>query len=205
MIRTYVTTIPLQGRFDLAVNQYQSPDNAETLQTRFPIIQVIKNTVTSEDELKIFAIRSVNGDTARNFELFKEELKNIGIDADASVQEMPLPDDQDGKTLVRLCQTLSDAMPEKTRAYVDITYGTKTIPIVELAALACSEATHLELEIGGVFYGEMKRSNGTSTNCAILHDMTALYHLQGLVGGVHDRASAQMLYQEQLWVNNNDQ
>lgn len=42
MIRTYVTTIPLQGRFDLAVNQYQSPDNAETLQTRFPIIQVIK-------------------------------------------------------------------------------------------------------------------------------------------------------------------
>lgn len=59
MIRTYVTTIPLQGRFDLAVNQYQSPDNAETLQTRFPIIQVIKNTVTSEDELKIFAIRCI--------------------------------------------------------------------------------------------------------------------------------------------------
>ena len=201
MKRCYVTTIPLQGRNDLAKNIYRSKANAEEIETRFPILQVLHNTLQDGDEVHIIAIRSVNGDTTRNFGYLKEELQALGI-SEEHVQEMALPDEQDSQTLIRLCRDLCDALPEKGIAYVDITYGTKTIPLVELAALSCAEATHEELEVGGAYYGEMRRVNGQSVNRGILHDATPLYHLQGLVGGIHgNKETADMIYKQLVWMS----
>lgn len=204
MLRVYITTIPLQGFKDLEKNLYRSTENVKELQTRFPILQVLCNTMQEGDEAKVIAIRSVNGDTTRNFGYFKEELQALGI-SEAQVREMPLPDDQDCHTLIQLCRDLCDALPEKARVYTDITYGTKTIPLVQLAALSCAEATHAELEVGGVSYGEMKRVNGESINCFILHDVTALYHLQGLVGGIRDQETAELVYRQLIWMSENSE
>ena len=87
---------------------------------------------------------------------------------------------------------------------MDITYGTKTIPLVQLAALTCAAATHEELEVGGVYYGEMRRVNGQSVDQSILHDVTPLYHLQGLVGGIHgNKDTAEMVYNQLVWMSQN--
>ena len=95
-------------------------------------------------------------------------------------------------------------LPEKGIAYMDITYGTKTIPLVQLAALTCAAATHEELEVGGVYYGEMRRVNGQSVNQSVLHDVTPLYHLQGLVGGIHgNKDTAEMVYNQLVWMSQN--
>lgn len=203
MKRIYVTTIPLQGRFDLAKNIYRSSANSGDIETRFPILQVLHNTLQEGDDVRIIAIRSVNGDTQRNFGYLKEELQAMGITEDR-IRELPMPDEQDSSTLIRLCRDLCDALPEKGRTYVDITYGTKTIPLVQLAALTCAEATHEELEVGGICYGEMKRVDGQSVNRCILHDATPLYHLQGLVGGIHgNKETAEMIYNQLVWMSQN--
>lgn len=202
MLRVYITTIPLQGFKDLEKNLYRSTENVKELQTRFPILQVLCNTMQEGDEAKVIAIRSVNGDTARNFGYFKEELQALGV-PETQLKELPLPDDQDCNTLIRLCRDLCDALPEKARVYTDITYGTKTIPLVQLAALSCAESTHTELEVGGVCYGEMKRVNGESVNKAFLHNVTALYYLQGLVGGIRDRETAELVYRQLVWMSEN--
>lgn len=203
MKRCYVTTIPLQGRNDLAKNIYRSKANAEEIETRFPILQVLRNTLQDGDEAFIIAIRSENGDTLRNFGYLKEELQSLGLTED-HIRELPMPDEQDSSTLIRLCRELCDLLPEKGCAYMDITYGTKTVPLVQLAALTCAAATHEELEVGGVCYGEMKRINGQSVNRFILHDSTPLYHLQGLVGGIHgNKETAEMVYNQLVWMSQN--
>ena len=112
MKRIYVTTIPLQGRLDLAKNTYRSSANSSDIETRFPILQVLHNTLQEGDDFHIIAIRSVNGDTQRNFGYLKEELQAMGFTED-HIRELPMPDEQDCSTLIRLCRDLCDVLPEK--------------------------------------------------------------------------------------------
>ena len=123
MKRIYVTTVPLQGFRDLAKNTYRSAANSGDIETRFPILQVLHNTLQEGDDFHIIAIRSVNGDTQRNFGYLKEELQAMGFTED-HIRELSMPDEQDCSTLIRLCRDLCDVLPGKGIAYMDITYGT---------------------------------------------------------------------------------
>ena len=39
---------------------------------------------------------------------------------------------------------------------------------------------------------------------SILHDVTPLYHLQGLVGGIHgNKETAEMVYNQLVWMSQN--
>ena len=101
MKRIYVTTVPLQGFRDLAKNTYRSAANSGDIETRFPILQVLHNTLQEGDDFHIIAIRSVNGDTQRNFGYLKEELQAMGFTED-HIRELSMPDEQDCSTLIRL-------------------------------------------------------------------------------------------------------
>ena len=108
--------------------------------------------------------------------------------------------DQRPETLIGLCRDLVDALPQVTRVYACITYGSKSIPVVTLTALTCAEATHTELEVGGVYYGEVKRENGQVLS-ARLYDMAALYQLAGLVGTMRDSKTAEQVFHQLIWMN----
>ena len=69
-----------------------------------------------------------------------------------------------------------------------------------LTALTCAEATHTELEVGGVYYGEVKRENGQVLS-ARLYDMAALYQLAGLVGTMRDSKTAEQVFHQLIWMN----
>ena len=112
MKRIYVTTVPLQGFRDLAKNTYRSAANSGDIETRFPILQVLHNTLQEGDDFHIIAIRSVNGDTQRNFGYLQEELQAMGFTED-HIRELSMPDEQDCSTLIRLCRDLCDVLPEK--------------------------------------------------------------------------------------------
>ena len=111
-----------------------------------------------------------------------------------------LPEDQRPETLIGLCRDLVDALPQVTRVYACITYGSKSIPVVTLTALTCAEATHTELEVGGVYYGEVKRENGQVLS-ARLYDMAALYQLAGLVGTMRASKTAEQVFHQLIWMN----
>ena len=128
-----------------------------------------------------------------------EELAQLGI-AEDQVQQIDLPEDQRPETLIGLCRDLVDALPQVTRVYACITYGSKSIPVVTLTALTCAEATHTELEVGGVYYGEVKRENGQVLS-ARLYDMAALYQLAGLVGTMRDSKTAEQVFHQLIWMN----
>ena len=199
MRNIYLTAVPLQARFDLEQLDYGStrPDGRGT-PTRFPIIQVIRDTMAPGDEAQVIAIRQENKDTARNYAFLLEELASLGI-GEAQVSQLTLPEKQDPATLVDLCRDAADALPQVGRVYACITYGTKTVPVAVLSALRCAEATHTELEIGGLYYGEVQRE-GSVIQAAHLREVTVLYRLAGLVGGIHDTDTAEEVFRQLIWV-----
>lgn len=197
MLKTYITTVPLQGKLDPML--YQRERAEAPTATCFPIVQVIRDTLEPGDTVRLLAIRQENADTARNYQRLLEELAQLGI-AEAQVEPVPLPEDQRPETLIGLCRDLVDALPQVTRVYACITYGSKSIPVVTLTALSCAEATHTELEVGGVYYGEVKRENGKVVG-ARLYEMSALYQLAGLVGTMRDSKTAEKVFRQLIWMS----
>ncbi len=199
MHRTYLTVIPLQGSHDLEQVTYAREGSAPPQATRFPIVQIIRDTLASGDTAQVLAIRQENDDTTRNEQLLLEELAGLGI-PETSVTRLTLPENQNPGTLVQLCRDVADVLPQVTRVYACITYGTKSIPVVTLAALTCVEATHTELEVGGIYYGEIRRQNGRTVS-ARLNDVTVLYQLSGLVGGIRDSKTAEEVFRQLIWMS----
>lgn len=197
MLKTYITTVPLQGKLDPML--YQRERAEAPTATCFPIVQVIRDTLEPGDTVRLLAIRQENADTARNYQRLLEELAQLGIAQD-QVEPVPLPEDQRPETLIGLCRELVDALPQVTRVYACITYGSKSIPVVTLTALTCAEATHTELEVGGVYYGEVKRENGKVVG-ARLYEMSALYQLAGLVGTMRDSKTAEEVFRQLIWMS----
>ena len=197
MLKTYITTVPLQGKLDSML--YQRERAEAPTATCFPIVQVMRDTLEPGDTVRLLAIRQENVDTARNYQRLLEELAQLGI-AKAQVELVPLPEDQRPETLIGLCRDLVDALPQVTRVYACITYGSKSIPVVTLTALSCAEATHTELEVGGVYYGEVKRENGKVVG-ARLYEMAALYQLAGLVGTMRDSKTAEEVFRQLIWMS----
>lgn len=197
MLKTYITTVPLQGKLDPML--YQRERAEAPTATCFPIVQVIRDTLEPGDTVRLLAIRQENADTARNYQRLLEELAQLGI-TEEQVEPVPLPEDQRPETLIGLCRDLVDALPQVTRVYACITYGSKSIPVVTLTALSCAEATHTELEVGGVYYGEVKRENGKVVG-ARLYEMAALYQLAGLVGTMRDSKTAEEVFRQLIWMS----
>ena len=197
MLKTYITTVPLQGKLDPML--YQRERAEAPTATCFPIVQVIRDTLEPGDTVRLLAIRQENADTARNYQRLLEELALLGI-AKEQVEPVPLPEDQRPETLIGLCRDLVDALPQVTRVYACITYGSKSIPVVTLTALSCAEATHTELEVGGVYYGEVRRENGKVVG-ARLYEMSALYQLAGLVGTMRDSKTAEEVFRQLIWMS----
>lgn len=199
MLRTYLTVVPLQGTYDLEQVVYAREGITPPQATRFPIVQVIRDTLVPGDTAQVLAVRQENADTARNYQFLLEELAGLGI-PETSVTHLTLPENQCPDTLVQLCRNIVDALPQVTRVYACITYGTKSIPVVTLAALTCAETIHTELEVGGIYYGEIRRQNGRMVS-ASLNDVTVLYQLSGLVGGIHDSKTAAEVFRQLIWMS----
>ena len=72
MLKTYITTVPLQGKLDPMLYQRERAD-APTA-TCFPIVQVMRDTLEPGDTVQLLAIRQENADTARNYRQLLEEL-----------------------------------------------------------------------------------------------------------------------------------
>ena len=197
MLKTYITTVPLQGKLDPML--YQRERAEAPTATCFPIVQVIRDTLEPGDTVRLLAIRQENADTARNYQRLLEELAQLGI-AENHVRQIDLPENQCPETLIGLCRDLVDALPQITRVYACITYGSKSIPVVTLTAFTCAEATHTELEVGGVYYGEVRRENGKVVG-ARLYEMSALYQLAGLVGTMRDSKTAEEVFRQLIWMS----
>ena len=87
MLKTYITTVPLQGKLDPML--YQRERAGAPTDTCFPIVQVMRDTLEPGDTVQLLAIRQENADTARNYQRLLEELAQLGI-AEDQVRQLHL-------------------------------------------------------------------------------------------------------------------
>lgn len=174
MLKTYITAVPLQGSRGIEKVLYRSADARQPVQpTQFPIVQILRGTLTPQDTVKVIAVMPDNPDTRRNLNSLQEELFSFGI---GQVQILPLPEVPDSRTMAHLCCRLTDAIPQNSLVYACITYGTKPLALAMTAALTRAE-TARGAKATGLYYGELQRRDGKFTGEAHLYNELPLLHL----------------------------
>lgn len=179
--RTYITAISLQGLGGLEKGLYQ-PDGFElekNMETSFPIIPIIANTMGNVEDVQIIAIRTENNDVKDNYHAFLMELESLGI-KEACVKSISMEENQNKVIGLSTMMRVLEEIPEDSLVYADITFGTKPMSALILYAMNCVEALK-DTEVEGIFYGELPRTKGQSIwKKAKLYDLTAYKYLTGI-------------------------
>lgn len=182
MERVFITNMSLQARNDLGRVFYHPKGFLleENRETRFPIIPIIAENLKEEDPVKVIVLRTINEDTKDNLSLFYEELNELGI-TDSQVKVIEMKESQDRITEVRMLLDLIHLIASGSLAYMDITFGTK--PMAAMLLYAASFARKMkDVQIGGIYYGEIPRKNGKPVAGAeSLYDMTYFIHLEDMI------------------------
>lgn len=193
MNQLYITTVPLQTRFGLKQYAYSLPEGGKTAPTSFPIIPVLRKTVQPGDTCRVIALRQNNADTETNFRALAAELAESGVGADR-IQSIVVEENQRADTLLMLCRSIVDAIPDRSCVHACITFGTKTFSVVTLCALQCAQQIRQEVEVGGVWYGEIRRHSDGTPDDPVLNNVDELYQLASLMGSIADPAAADELF-----------
>lgn len=196
MKQTFVTAVSLQAPQNLKEVVYQPVDFCYKLNkpTRFPIIPVIMNNLwENAKDSYVIVIRPTNADTDQNFEVLKRELTDVGI-LEENIIDLPMEGATGKRESLELLLRLTDAIPEDTLIYSDITYNTKPMSAMVLYAMQLIEKFK-DAEVCGIYYGEIPRTNSIQTGNATLYDITAFNYLSDVINnmdimGIKDLRSA---------------
>lgn len=182
MTKVYITSIPLQGRSELEKYCYK-PQNIYGITcekpTSFPIIPVMHDTASTEDEVLVFTINMLNEDTNVNRVKFEQELEELGFEKTV-VRDITVKENQKDENLAYLYKNLVREIPDNSEVYACITYGTKTIPIMLISALRYADKFKENVEVKGIYYGEINRDNNVVTD-AKLNDVSAVYFIDRII------------------------
>lgn len=204
MNKVFISTISLQAKSkDLEIGKYE-PYNfklEKNIETRFPIMPIILNEASSEDNIKLVVVRSNNESTKRNFELFMKELsallERLGIGNERVItEEILLEEDQSKRNGIKLFNAIADSVPDDSEVYLDITYGTKPMSLLSMLSSYCLDRSFAKnVEIVRMVYGELVRDGDGKAIGRRLYDETYLLDLIELRGqlmeiGINDPSDA---------------
>ena len=152
----------------------------------YPINSFLSETVKRDDELKVILIvQKDNKDCwQENLECFKKELNEIAEKNGANVDYTPLIEsnfNQEKATHEQLIMDLVDRIETNSHIMVDITYGSKSLPIILFTVLNFA-TSHLSCEVDNIVYGQASsdKDNKLIKDSTKLFDMIPLYYLSFL-------------------------
>lgn len=184
MKKVFLTTIPLQGKFGLEKLVYHPVGfqlKEENRETSFPIISIIAEHLERKEDILIIAIRPENQDTADNYQNFLEEVKELGLEEE-QVKIVKMPENQNEDTEEQLFLNIIRAIPNHAEIRACVTFGTKPISIIATFALSLVDKLLSDVEVDGVYYGEIPRVNGVAKKEeAKIYDMSVLMRIGGLI------------------------
>ena len=186
MKRVYITSVPLQGRGGLEKGIYQPFDFTfkVNIETSFPIITVLAQEQTKQEDVKVIALRTENKDTEDNFEEMLGQLKQIGI-LEEQVTSLLLPENQSSEAGVRSMLKIIEEIPDDSLVYADLTFGTKPMSIMILYSVTFIEKLK-DAEVQGIYYGELPRSGGKADwGRARLYDLTVYKYMSDMIDQLH--------------------
>lgn len=182
MKKVFITTTPLQGKDDLKKLEYV-PQQFELAQgnrnTAFPIIPIIAEHLKDMGETEIIVIRMENSDTSKNYQRFVQEVEELGLDK-SCIKTISFPETQNSKTHVEVMLQLIEMIPNHSVVRACVTFGTKPIAIIVSYALQCIKKALFDVEVRGIYYGELQRTDGEAQK-ANLCDITMLLQVGEII------------------------
>lgn len=193
-MKKFITTAPRQWVFPRSNNQEILPYESDNpilscpIRTPFPVIPLIDAYIADGDSLfeviVITAVGTEQGNCAEdNYRLLVEAVQKLAESKNASCRfeklEIPLEESSDTH-LDTFAKIIELIQPEDT-VYCDITYGTKTTPIIEMLALnfayQCKDAS-----VECVSYGEAVFDRDTHEIIRKkIYDITPLFLMDQIV------------------------
>ena len=182
MKKIYITAVPLDSNFILKPQEIEcvNLDLRTDAQLTFPISRLIQATMQPDDEALVITVRQTNESGKENMNSLKQDLETLQIPY--RLEDITTPENQNKSDLMELFKRLAKAIEPQTCVYADSTFGTKSYPIILLAALNYAEKIK-ECELKKLIYQEQRR--GPLTHGTYLYDVTALYYLNGIVDALH--------------------
>ena len=160
MKKVFITVISLQARNGLEKLVYH-PVGFQFLEkereTSFPIVPVIAEHLDRKEEIEVIAVRFKNQDVADNYQYFLGELKELGI-GEEQIKVVEMPENQNNDTIEQVFMDLIRAIPNHSEIRACVTFGTKPISVVITTALSLIDKLLSDVEVDGIYYGEIPRS-----------------------------------------------
>lgn len=196
MKRTFVTAISLQPHNNLRKVFYEPQEfslsgNRDTCYPIIPIINEFKGE--DPDDVEIIAILPHTENAIKNYETFKEEIREINLDPE-KIRLVEMGDKPDKRESVKLLLKLLDEIPEDSIVYADITYNTKPMSAMVVYAMEFIEKMK-DTEVAGIYYGELARDYYGKVIGTYLYEITVFKQLSDVLQqleilGVKDIRSA---------------
>ena len=165
---------------------YQSDDPSINMSKRavtYPVLSCLKSLISPSDSIKIVLISKCdpNGNYLKNIERFKKEFfEQCGdLSANPEYKILDIEFDEEQQSTAQVLSAIVDECEDGAEIISDITYGTKTLPVVLLAALSFA-VKHLNCKVEHVFYGQVYFQNNTPTYPKLC-DLSYLIYLNSLL------------------------
>lgn len=192
MKKTIICSIPMKKVVDKSV--YESEDlsvSVSSTAVRYPINAYLEKNVSSEEEVKIILLvkKDEIGHFEKNKAEFEAELREL-CKANITITTIDTDFSQEKVIHEQLMGRIVDEIEDASHITVDITYGSKDIPIVIFSALGFAEK-FLDCEIDNIIYGQASFKDGHAVNTKIC-DMSPLYCLSSVTNTINctDRGKA---------------
>lgn len=187
MKKFIICSIPMKEKVDQVV--YTSEDLSLPVSeraVRYPVCAFLEKTLKIEDELQVLLL--VKKDEYSCFEQnrfhFMQELKEVNTRIGAKINYITIDTDfsQDRTVHEQLMGKIVNEIDVGSHILVDITFGSKDLPIVIFAALGFAEK-FLNCEIDHIIYGQASFVKGKAVNTKIC-DMVPLYYLSSVTNTI---------------------
>lgn len=153
----------------------------------FPINGVLARTLKKDDKIKVVLLKKddPNGWGGKSAGFYMAELDKInsGIGAKIEYKIISTPHDESREVQEKLLKEMVGELCEGAAIYADMTYGAKSLPLLQFSALNFAEK-FFNSEIKNIVYGKVdfacnEKGEQVPVNPE-LFDMTALFYLNSL-------------------------
>ncbi len=149
----------------------------------YPILSCLHGLLSPNDSVKVVLLCKCdpNGNYLRNVGRFKKEFSEQcgDIVADPEYRILNTEFDEDKTETEKVLSKLVAECEDGAEIISDTTYGSKTMPVVLLAALSFA-VKHLNCKVRHVFYGQVYFQNENPTNPRLC-DLSYLIYLNSLI------------------------
>jgi len=153
----------------------------------FPINGVLARMLKKDDDVKVVLLKKedIDGNSDRNIVEYKKELDliNSGLGAKIEYKILSTPHDESREIQEKLFKEILNEFEEGAAVYSDITYGTKSLPIIMFSALNFAER-FFKAEIKNIVYGKVDFGKDNKPYNPELFDMSALFYLNTIVNTI---------------------